>query len=73
MCDLRDDRDRQGSLGTEDPTQHRDSKIQGSAVFGDDREEPEDPGEQSRLTPDGDDRQRSLSGDTATDDPEWSG
>lgn len=73
MCDLADDRDRQGSLGTEDPTQYRESKIQGSAVFGDDRDGEADPGEQSRLTPDGDDRQRTLDGDTAAEAPEWSG
>ena len=66
----------QGTLGTEDPTQHRESRVEqgGSDEFADDRVDDDgDEGSQANLTPEtvDDGGQMDLTGDTATDDPDW--
>lgn len=73
-----DDRARQGSLGTEHPTQHRESRVAtGTSAFADDRDagtDADETTEQAALVPEtvDDGRQADLTGEPATTaDPEW--
>lgn len=72
MSEFADDRARNDTLGTEDPTQYRESKIAGSAEFADDQDHSApDAGEQANLAIEGDQNQRTLDGETAATVPRW--